>query len=370
MLQKNGLSLFANSVLPSLLPFFIATELLSYTGIIEVLGKVLNRFMRPIFNVPGEGAFAFIMGIISGYPIGAKIVTNFRQNGICTKVEGERLLAFTNNSGPLFIIGTVGISLFFDTRTGILLFLSHLLACISVGIVFRFWKKENTGGHKARPYNKSHINNKTTNESSKTPSHANKQIPCNFANLGEILSKSISSAISNVVMIGGFVVLFSVIVSILNNTKVLEILAIPFYPICNALKIDTDFITAFFSGIIELTNGVKNVSLIATKYISTNVTICSFLLGFGGISIMLQVLGIISKTDISIKPYIIGKFLQGTFSAIYTYIALKYISFFNLDLVAVFNSTEKCHPVNTNFNWIAIIFCLVCMGIVIKKYNK
>lgn len=140
---KDGLSLFANSVLPSLLPFFIATELLSYTGIIEILGKVLNKFMRPIFNVPGEGAFAFIMGIISGYPIGAKIVTNFRQNGICTKEEGERLLAFTNNSGPLFIIGTVGISLFFDTRTGILLFLSHLLACISVGIVFRFWKKNN-----------------------------------------------------------------------------------------------------------------------------------------------------------------------------------------------------------------------------------
>ena len=142
---KDGLSLFANSVLPSLLPFFIATELLSYTGIIEILGKVLNKFMRPIFNVPGEGAFAFIMGIISGYPIGAKIVTNFRQNGICTKEEGERLLAFTNNSGPLFIIGTVGISLFFDTRTGILLFLSHILACISVGIVFRFWKKGN--GH-------------------------------------------------------------------------------------------------------------------------------------------------------------------------------------------------------------------------------
>lgn len=142
LLQSLGLSLFANSVLPSLLPFFIATELLSYTGIIEVLGKKLNKFMRPIFNVPGEGAFAFIMGIISGYPIGAKIVTNFRQNGICTKEEGERLLAFTNNSGPLFIIGTVGISLFFDTRTGILLFLSHILACISVGIVFRFWKRK------------------------------------------------------------------------------------------------------------------------------------------------------------------------------------------------------------------------------------
>ena len=63
--------------------------------------------MRPIFNVPGEGAFPLIMGIISGYPVGAKIVTNFRKNNICTKEEAERLITFTNNSGPLFIIGTV-----------------------------------------------------------------------------------------------------------------------------------------------------------------------------------------------------------------------------------------------------------------------
>ena len=63
--------------------------------------------MRPIFNVPGEGAFAFIMGIISGYPVGAKIVSDFKSRNICTDVECERLLAFTNNAGPLFIVGTV-----------------------------------------------------------------------------------------------------------------------------------------------------------------------------------------------------------------------------------------------------------------------
>lgn len=63
--------------------------------------------MKPLFNVPGEGAFPLIMGIISGYPVGAKIVTNFRKENICTKEEAERLLTFTNNSGPLFIIGTV-----------------------------------------------------------------------------------------------------------------------------------------------------------------------------------------------------------------------------------------------------------------------
>lgn len=112
---KNGLLLWANSVVPALLPFFIATELLSHTTIVSSIGKLLNKYMKPIFNVPGIGAYAFIMGIISGYPVGAKIVTEFRKNGDCSKAEAERLLAFTNNSGPLFIIGTVGIAMFGNT---------------------------------------------------------------------------------------------------------------------------------------------------------------------------------------------------------------------------------------------------------------
>lgn len=74
---KSGLQLWANSVVPSLLPFFIATELLCQTDIIKVLGILLNPIMKPLFNVRGEGSFALIMGIISGYPTGAKIASTF-----------------------------------------------------------------------------------------------------------------------------------------------------------------------------------------------------------------------------------------------------------------------------------------------------
>ncbi|MCL2342171.1 MAG: hypothetical protein FWC53_03910 [Firmicutes bacterium] len=140
---KNGLLLWANSVVPSLLPFFIAANLLSYTEVIPLLGKLLNKFMRPLFNVPGEGAFAFIMGIVSGYPAGAGIVSDFKKQGVCTAAECERLISFTNNSGPLFIVGTVGSGLFYDVKTGILLLITHILACITVGILFRWWKRGN-----------------------------------------------------------------------------------------------------------------------------------------------------------------------------------------------------------------------------------
>ena len=123
---KSGINLWATSVVPSLFPFFVATELLMHTNIVYHIGNILNRFMKPLFNVRGEGAFAFIMGIISGYPIGAKIATNFREQHICTKEECERLLSFTNNSGPLFIIGTCGITLFGSSVIGFLLFFNNM----------------------------------------------------------------------------------------------------------------------------------------------------------------------------------------------------------------------------------------------------
>lgn len=103
---KTGLTLWAGSVVPSLFPFFVSTELLMHTNIVYFLGRLLERFMKPLFRIRGEGAFGFIMGLISGYPVGAKIACRFRENQICSKTECERLLSFTNNSGPLFIIGT------------------------------------------------------------------------------------------------------------------------------------------------------------------------------------------------------------------------------------------------------------------------
>lgn len=104
---KAGLKLWANSVIPSLFPFFVATELLLQTNFPYILGRIFNKLMKPLFNISGEGSFALIMGFISGYPIGAKIACNFRKANILSKTECERLLSFTNNSGPLFIVGTI-----------------------------------------------------------------------------------------------------------------------------------------------------------------------------------------------------------------------------------------------------------------------
>ena len=313
---KDGLLLWANNVVPSLLPFFIATELLSYTNVVIKLGKLLNSIMRPLFHVPGIGSYALLMGIISGYPTGAKIVVNLKNEGLCTKEEAERMLAFSNNSGPLFILGTVGITLFGNSTIGFLLLFTHILACLSVGIIFRFWKYKN---------------NSTSNSSSLNKSTNKEEV--NFANLGDILGKSILSSIKTIVVIGGFVVLFSVILSILKSSNVIYILGKIIYPLLNFFGIeDFRFATSIVSGFLELTNGVMQVTSIACKQISINIIICAFLLGFGGISILLQVYSIIAKSDISIKAYFIGKVLHGVLAAFYTFLLITYLPIFNLNL--------------------------------------
>jgi len=311
---KSGLVLWANSIVPVLFPFFVATELLSHTSLTYYLGKLLNRFMKPIFNVRGEGSFAFIMGIISGYPIGAKIAANFRENNICSKEECERLLSFTNNSGPLFIIGTVGITMFGNSTIGFLLLITHLLASLTVGFLFRFWK-----------YNAKYTTNPNT-------SYANSNDNISLSNLGGIIGNSISSSINTILLIGGFVVLFSVIISILQTSQILDILSSCIKPLFNLLNIPTDFSNGLISGILELTNGLNIICTIPAKKLSINIIIASFLLGLGGISILLQVWSTIAKTDLSIKPYILGKLLHACFSAFYTFIFLNSFPFFNFDL--------------------------------------
>ncbi len=284
---SNAIELFLYKVFPSLFPFFIATDLLSHTNFINILNNILTPIVKPLFNVSGKGAFPFIMGIISGYPTGAKILSDFRKNNVCSKTECERLLAYTNNSGPLFIIGTVGTSLFFSKEIGYLLLLTHLLGTLTVGILFRFYKNN----YREIEY---------TEELS-------------FSNFSSLLSNSILNSLKTLGTILGYIIIFSIIINIFLTSGVLNIFNSFEYYI---------WIKSTILGIFEITNGISFVSNIAVKTLTPSIILTSFLLGFGGISVLMQVYSIISKTDLSIKPYIIGKLLHGIFSALYTFLLL------------------------------------------------
>lgn len=304
---KNGLQIWTSSIIPSLFPFFVATELLCSTNFINFIGKYLNKIMRPVFNVPGQGSFALIMGLISGYPTGAKIVCNLRNSNLCSKIEAERLLTFTNNSGPLFIISVVGISIFSSSEIGYLLLFTHILSAITIGIIFRFWKK-NLG----------------------IPSKSNLPIKSslNQNNIGTILTESIKKSISAILNIGGFIVIFSVIISILENIYLFDF----FKKTLEFLNISEKISLPFISGLFELSNGLNKLSIINTPNITNMIILAAFIIGFGGISVAVQVYSIISKTDISIKPYLLAKVLQGIIASFYTFVLINLFPIFNLNL--------------------------------------
>ena len=383
---KNGLALWATCVVPALFPFFVITNVLTQTKVVSFVGRLLDKFMRPFFNVPGIGGFAFIMGLISGYPVGAKIVSDFRENGLVTKDEGERMLAFTNNSGPLFIISSVGISLFGDTKTGMLLLLTHILSCITVGIILgKFSRKsdeEFRKFHSQKHFDTTIPGSYASNLKRRTIKNKASAGNLTFKNLGEVLGNSINSSIKTILLIGGFVVIFSVLISILNQTHILEMIAKFFAPLLSFLGFDADFAKPLVSGVLELTNGVNLISDVHIKAISQNIVLCAFLLGFGGFSVLLQVFSIISKTDLSIKKYFIGKLLQGIIAAIYTYLALKFIPFINLDIIetsnitatsisAMSSATEFLHTYFYNLGIFTIaIFILVAIYVLFNLIYK
>ncbi len=348
---KHSLELWAFTVVPSLFPFFVITNLLAQTKVVSFIGKFFDRLMKPLFNVPGIGGFAFVMGLISGYPVGAKIVSDFRNQNLVSKDEGERLLAFTNNSGPLFILSSVGIGLFGNIRIGLLLLFTHILACITVGVLLGKFSKK--GNEEFRRIHNIKMNSKNKSDlySQEIKKHNN---DISLKNLGEILSNSINNSISTIFLIGGFVVIFSVIISILNKTNILQLFSNFLKPFLQLFGINTEFAKPLLSGIIELTNGVKLISNIHIKAISQNIILCALLLGFGGFSVLLQVLSIISKTDLSIKKYVLGKSLQGIFACFYTYFAIHFIPSLNLDIVEV--SANLNNSLNTGINQISSIF--------------
>ena len=134
---KEGLNLCLYSVLPSLFPFFVLSSLLLSLGFAEGLGRLLFPMMNALFHLGGNGASALALGLIAGYPSGARAVSQLYTDGLCGKEEAEHLLAFCNNCGPAFFLSYLGAERFGSTAVGMRLWLIHVLSAVLVGILLR-----------------------------------------------------------------------------------------------------------------------------------------------------------------------------------------------------------------------------------------
>ena len=137
----DGVCLWFACILPTTFPFLVITALLSS---LSVTGKFFNLFSpltRKLFFVNGSVAYAFFMSLISGYPIGAKLVSDLRLRNMLTQTEAQRACALCSNSSPVFLIGSVGGIMFNNSVFGIALFASHLLGVLCTGWIFSFYKR-------------------------------------------------------------------------------------------------------------------------------------------------------------------------------------------------------------------------------------
>ena len=238
--------------------------------------------MRPVFNVSGAGALAVILGIISGYPIGASSSAELYRKGLVSKNEAERLLAFTNNSGPLFILGALGCGMLGSPEKGLIIYLSHIIAAILTGIIFRFYKY-------------------------KQKEHSCFLPPASFEaskpakGLGSALGESMNYAVDNMLKVCGFVILFSVICACLPKSK--------FHP--------------YVYSLFEITGGLNAIAKTELDEV-LKLSLMSFFLSLSGLSVMCQVSSVIIPSGLSVKPYISGKIIQAVLSFYITRILLIY----------------------------------------------
>lgn len=281
---KQGLYICANVIVPSLLPFFVLTSLLSVLGFPQLIAKWSGPFMRKAFGLSGQCCAPLILGLTGSYPVGAVTTVELYKNGLITKNEAQRLLPFCNNSGPAFIIGAAGVGIFRSSAAGLLLYLCHIAAALLVGVIFCSKKSESA---KSAP------------------------LDCyQVQSLPQALAGSVKGAVTSTITICGFVVFFSVITGLLSYVGLFTSVA---GHISEYLGFELSFSQSLLTGILELGSGIG--SMYGLKTTPVNLALASFILGFGGLSVHCQTLAVLDGTGIKSTLHFAGRILHGLISA-------------------------------------------------------
>lgn len=308
--SKGGLNMWWKIVFPSLLPFLIFSELLISFGVVRFIGVILEPFMRPLFRVPGVGGFVWAMGLASGFPAGAKFTVRLRQEKQVTRIEAERLVCFTNSSNPLFLFVAVAVGFFHNPQLGIILALSHYLGNFCVGILMRFyrWKEEKS---QSKGITKLPSIRQAFNQMHRTRLKETRPF-------GSLLGDAVLSSIQTLLMIGGFIILFSVVNKLLFHMNITGLLASWVGGILHIMNFPDSLSLPFISGLFEMTLGSKLTSSVENASLLQQTVMTSFILAFNGFSIQAQVASIIAASDIRFMPFFLARIAHGFLASIFT----------------------------------------------------
>ncbi|MGC4019758.1 MAG: transporter [Muricomes sp.] len=281
---SEGLLLWFQIILPTLFPFIIITNLLVYTDSIHYISKVFGKILCQIFQVSQNGSFAVIVGFLCGYPMGAKVTADLMTSGYITESEGKYLLSFCNNTSPVFILNFI----VWKTLSKEDLLLPSLFILLGVPMLLSFvFRRFYLKGEK-RFYDL-----KKNGQDRKN---------WNF----RIVDTCIMDSFETITKVGGYIILFSVIISLVKSS--------PWQP----------GLFQIFLPSLEVTTGI---ALIGNTHIPFTLQYM-FIMGltaFGGLCAVAQTQCMIQKTSLSIVPYITEKLVTAAVTSLAAFLYLHFI---------------------------------------------
>ena len=280
-----GLSLFFYSVLPGLFPFMFLTKMLTELGTIFKITKKLSPISQKLFGTPGVSLYCFFMSILSGYPIGAKIISDLYSKNLITEEDAKRMSIFCTTSGPIFVIGAVGVGMLHNFKLGVIIYISHIISSILCGIFYNLiFRSKNQTQTKIVFASNSQNNN--------------------------IFATCLSETITSLFLVGGYITIFYLASEIIDTLKIFNFISSIISPLFEKLNISQNQIKGLLFGIIEVTRGAKELSILSSPSISS---ICG-LISFSGISIIMQSLTFLKTAKIKAHSFIFSKCVLGLIS--------------------------------------------------------
>lgn len=282
---RAGMTLWLNTLLPTLLPFMILTGVLIHTKGIEKILSPLKPVFRFFLGTDVYGGYVFILGMVCGYPMAARLASDLYETGRISKIEALYLTTFCSSASPVFIITYLG-HLCLNNRIPVpVLFFILFSGNMAAMVIFRFAVFRN---HKIFPSNVTKKAKPDTCYEKKETSEADSP--------GVILDVSIMNGFETITRLGGYILLFSIVISCLRHYW----------------KPDSPA-GYLMLGSVELTTGLCQI---ATSTLSSDQkSFCALTLtSFGGFCVMAQTRSLLHK-EVPFRFYIEGKLINAFFTA-------------------------------------------------------
>lgn len=293
-----GLKIWWEIVFPALLPFFIGSQVLMGLGVVHFMGVLLEPLMRPVFNVPGAGSFVMAMGLASGYPIGSVLTAELRRQQMVSKTEAERLMSFTNTADPLFMAGAVAVGMFGRPAVAGVIMAAHYISSLVTGLALRFYKY-----HSDRSPAKDGGPGNIMSRAFRALVAAREKDGRPF---GQMLGDSVRRSIDTLLLIGGFIILFSVIIQMLTRAGIVNMVTAPLNALLPHLGLDVTLGGSFISGFFEITLGTQLAGK-SPAPLDHRLVAAGAIIAWSGLSVHAQVAAMIQGTDINIVPYLLSR---------------------------------------------------------------